>query len=144
MIRGKMSLICWWIHWFWIIVSCASASAAPISSYETISTSLKSALIQNENAFPETSSPSKFNAVSRPVALLFDSTGTDEIATGVVKFNHENNENFSKTLVQPTNQAKQENGTASLSQSNALEKSGNTDTEVLTTVLIGVTESIER
>jgi hypothetical protein len=81
-----------YLHWFWItllVLFTQSLHAAPIasSSLETISTSLKSALVQNDNSFQQTSElqQKQFSAIgSKSVPLTFETSDiADLFGSGV-------------------------------------------------------------
>lgn len=80
----------WWTHWFWITLlwliftQSTNASPIPFSSHETISTSLKSALVQNDNSFQQTSDQQKIASGSKSVPLTFETSDTDDIFGGSI------------------------------------------------------------
>lgn len=88
-----MNLMFWWTHWFWItaiIISYISATPVPLSSFETISTSLKSALVQNNNAFQQTNDQQKLPAGSKSVPLTFETSDSDDVFGGASEIDSEN------------------------------------------------------
>jgi hypothetical protein len=90
--NNKMCLVYSWQHWFWItaIIIIALTSVVtphPLSSYETLSTSLKSAaLIQsNENSFQKTNNQDKTqltSGIKSVVPLLTSETSDTEDTFG--------------------------------------------------------------
>lgn len=77
-----------WTHWFWITTALfaadhVNAAAIPLSSFETISSSLKSAsvsktsaLIQNDNAFQQPKDQQKLQLKQLP--MTFSTNGDSE------------------------------------------------------------------
>lgn len=157
-IRSKMSLVYWWTHWFWItaiIVNHISATPVPLSSYETISTSLKSALVQNDNTFQQTEDQQKVVPGSRSVPLTFETSDTDDVFGGAAVIDAENSAKNEEWLIKPVDDTtrapvhvkleKSENVpsevVASLSLPNVA-NSTNISSSQATTMLSSVTESI--
>lgn len=154
-----MTLVYWWTHWFWItaiIVNCTSVNPVPLSSYETISTSLKSALVQNENTFQQTNGQQKITAASKSVPLTFETSDTDGTFGGSGEINAENtskNQDFLPERIDlkkfPVHVQLEKNEdvpvelVASLSLPNVV-NSTNSTSQVATTMLSSVTESDER
>lgn len=153
-IRNKTSLVNSWTHWFWItaiiFASHVAATPLPMSSYETISTSLKSALIQNDNTFQSTSGQ-KVVPVSKSVPITFETSDTDDVFGGAGEIDAEaiaRNQDF---LATPSNvpepPAKTENKgnlplvVAALNLPNEVDAANKTAPHVATTVLNTVTES---
>lgn len=154
-----MSLVYWWTHWFWItaiIVNHISATPVPLSSYETISTSLKSALVQNDNTFQQTEDQQKVVPGSKSVPLTFETSDTDDVYGGVAEIDAENSAKNKEWLVKPV-----DDDTTSAPIHVKLEKAENVPTEVVvsfslpnvanstnitssqaTTMLSSVTESV--
>jgi hypothetical protein len=141
----------WWMHWFWItaiISGCISvATPVPLSSYETISTSLKSALIQNDNSFQQTSDQQKITIGSKSVPLTFETSDTDDTFGGAGEIDAEitaKNKDFSRPV--HVHLEKNENipvdVVASLSLPNVVNSTNNDTSQVATTVLSSVTESV--
>lgn len=91
--NNKMKLY-WWTHWFWITALFAHvtiSSPVPFSSLETISTSLKSALVQNDNLFQETGDQQKIASGTKiSVPLTFETSDSDDVFGGVDEVNAEN------------------------------------------------------
>lgn len=156
-----MTLVYWWTHWFWItaiIVNCTFASPVPLSSYETISTSLKSALIQNENTFQQTDGQQKATSGSRSVPLTFETSDTDGTFGGAGEVDAENTAKNKDFLSKPIDELKKipvhvqleknENVpsevVASLSLPNVVNSTNNSTSQVATTMLSSVTESAGR
>jgi len=91
----------WWNHWFWI--TCCSvllvqhqsaiyAMPASFSSLETISTSLKSALVQNENSFQQTSDQQQQQKIatgSKSAPMTFETSDTDDLHGGASEIDAE-------------------------------------------------------
>lgn len=89
----KIRFYCW-THWFWItciILSPISTVPLPLSSFETISTSLKSstslktsALIQNDNSFqkPINLEQSKFEQIKQNSMVSTLESETDSVFDG--------------------------------------------------------------
>lgn len=154
---GKMALVYWWTHWFWItaVISARNLSATPLpfSSYETISTSLKSALIQNENSFQQTGEQQKITSKSAPVT--FETSDTDDLFGGAGEIDAENTAKNKDFLTKPSDEQKSSpvhveleksenvpaDVVASLSLPNAVNSTNNSTTQVATTMLSSVTES---
>lgn len=105
-----MALVYWWTHWFWItaIISAGNTSATPtpFSSFETISTSLKSALIQNENSFQQTSDQQKITAGSKSAPVTFETSDTDDLFGGASEIDAENSAKNKDWLVKPSDELK--------------------------------------
>jgi hypothetical protein len=74
----------WYIHWFWITSLINDVTSSPItfSSLETISTSLKSALVQNDNSFQQTDNQQKILSGGKSVPLPFETSDTEDIFGG--------------------------------------------------------------
>lgn len=97
--NNKMCLVYSWQHWFWItaiIIIIALTSVVtphPLSSYETLSSSLKSAaLIQsNENSFQKTNNQDKTQLTSgiKSVPLTSETSDTDDTFGGASELNAE-------------------------------------------------------
>lgn len=111
----------WWSHWFWITTLCliytslqqqqfTQAMPIPFSSLETISTSLKSALIQNENSFQQTNDEFKIASGSKSVGvpLPFETSDTDDLFDGASEVNAENVAKTSEWLSKPNNDTNSE------------------------------------
>lgn len=100
-ISNKLTLY-WWTHWFWItalflhqmMVLSVLSSPIPFSSLETISTSLKSALVQNDNSFQQTGDQQKIASGSKSagvvVPLTFETSDTDDLFGVADEINAEN------------------------------------------------------
>lgn len=153
-----MTLVYWWSHWFWItaiIASCISATPVPLSSFETISTSLKSALVQNDNTFQQTSDQQKVTAGSKSVPLTFETSDTDDVFGGASEIDAENAAKSLDWHVKSSDELKpapvhvtlekNENVptevVSSLSLPNVVNSSSNSTSHTATTVLSSVTES---
>lgn len=154
-----MSLVYWWTHWFWItaiIVNHISATPVPLSSYETISTSLKSALVQNDNTFQKTEDQQKVLPGSKSVPLTFETSDTDDVFGGVAEIDAENSAKNKEWLVKPVDDdttistihvklEKNENipteVVASLNLPNVVNSTNITSSQA-TTMLSSVTESV--
>lgn len=99
----------WWIHWFWItalFVHVTFSSPVPFSSLETISTSLKSALVQNDNSFQQTGEQQKIASGSKiAVPLTFETSDSDGVFGGADEVNAENTAKNNDWLVKPTNKS---------------------------------------
>lgn len=138
------------MHWFWItaiISGCISATPVPLSSYETISTSLKSALIQNDNSFQQTNDQQKSTAGSKSVPLTFETSDIDDTFGGAGEIDAENsakNNDFLKPV--HVKLEKSENVpvdvVASLTLPNVVDSTNNDTSQVASTVLSSVTESV--
>jgi hypothetical protein len=135
----------WWSHWFWITaIVTSSATPVPLSSYETISTSLKSALVQNDNSFQQTNNQQKITA-GKSVPLTFEMSDTADTFGGIGEIDAENsakNNDFLKAV-----HVKSENTpvdvVASIIQSDVVNSTNNaTSSQVATTMLNSVTESV--
>ena len=148
-----MTLVYWWTHWFWIttiITRCISSTPVPLSSYETISTSLKSALIQNENSFQQTNDQQKVATGTKSVPLTFETSDTDDLFGGVSEIDAENTAKNTDWL-KPTlahvalekNVATPPEIVASLSLPNVVNSTNNSTSGAATTLLSSVTESVE-
>lgn len=102
-----MTLVYWWTHWFWItaiITCCISATPVPLSSFETISTSLKSALIQNENTFQQTSDQQKVASGTKSVPVTFETSDSDDVFGGASEIDAENTARNKEWLVKPNDE----------------------------------------
>lgn len=156
-IKHNMTLY-WWTHWFWItaimsIQTQVSASPVPFSSFETISTSLKSALIQNENSFQQTSDQQKIATGSKSVPLTFETSDIDEVFGDGLLIDSENIAKNNDFLSKPINEEipaaehiqleQNENVPSEIVASLTLPNvnSTNNSTTVSTTMLSSVTES---
>lgn len=154
-----MSLVYWWTHWFWItaiITTCRTAATpVPLSSYETISTSLKSALVQNDNSFQQTNDQQKFVAVSKSVPLTFETSDNDDVFGGASEIDAENIAKNKDWTVKPSDEMKPRavhvqletteslsDIVASLSLPNAVNSTNNSTSQLATTMLSSVTESV--
>jgi hypothetical protein len=155
-IRSKMY---WWTHWFWItaiISTCISATPLPLSSYETISTSLKSALVKTENSFqPINVDQQKIAPGSKSVPLTLETSDTDDVFGGAGESDAETAAKNKDFLVKPIDEPKPslvhvkleknenvpEEIVASLSLSNVGNSTNNSTLQVATTMLSSVTES---
>lgn len=95
----------WWTHWFWITALFAHvtlSSPVPFSSLETISTSLKSALVQNDNSFQQTGDQQKIASGGKAAApLTFETSDSDGVFGGADEVNAENIAKNDKWLVKP-------------------------------------------
>lgn len=155
-----MALVYWWMHWFWItaIISAHDISAlpTPFSSYETISTSLKSALIQNENSFQQTNDQQKITVgIVKSVPVTFETSDTDDLFGGASEIDAENAAKNKVWLIKPSDELKpafvhvklekSENApadvVASLSLPNVVNSTNNSTSQIATTMLSSVTES---
>lgn len=96
--NNRMCLEYSWQHWFWITVIFATSlisgvTSHPLSSYETLSTSLKSAaLIQSaENSFQKTNNHDKTQLTSgiKSVPLISETSDTDVTFGGASELNAE-------------------------------------------------------
>lgn len=153
MSRSKMTRVYWWTHWFWITamtLSCVAASAIPLSSFETISTSLKSALVQNDNAYQQTNEQSKLTPGTKSVPLTFETADSDDLFGGASELDAENSAKNQDWLskAEPAKDVKlthveleKAEVVASLTLPNAVNTSSNA-TQAATTMLSSVTESI--
>lgn len=147
-IRNKMTLY-WWMHWFWItaiITGCVSATPVPLSSYETISTSLKSALIQNDNSFQQTNDQQKLAVGNKSGPLTFETSDIDDTFGGAGEIDAENsakNNDFLKLVHVSLEKSENvpDDVVASLSLPNVVNSTNNDTSQVSTTVLSSVTES---
>lgn len=136
-----------WLHWFWItaIIStgCISATPVPLSSYETISTSLKSALIQNDNSFGQ----QKLTAGSKSVPLTFETSDTEDTFGGAAEIDAETSAK-NNDFLNPVHVSLEKNENvpveivASLSLPNVVNSTNNDTSQVATTMLSSVTESV--
>lgn len=155
-IRSKTSLVYWWTHWFWItaiICGHVSATPLPMSSYETISTSLKSALIQNDNTFQSAAGQQKVVPAGKPVPITFQTSDTDDVFGGAGEIDAEaiaRNQDFlvtpSSVTKSPAEVKTSENlpslVVAALNLPNVVaDTANNTAPHVATTMLNTVTES---
>jgi hypothetical protein len=88
-----MKTFYWWNHWFWITLVwfvtmshqeqlSTLATPIPFSSFETISTSLKSALVQNDNSFQQNSDQQKIGVGSKNVPMSFETSDVDDLHGG--------------------------------------------------------------
>lgn len=145
-IRNKMTLY-WWMHWFWITTITAgftSANAVPLSSYETISTSLKSALVQNDNSFQQTNEQQKISTGSKSVPMTFETSDIDETFGGAGEIDAENsakNIDFLKPVHVKLEKSENipDDVVASII---GLNSTNNSTTQAASTVLSSVTESV--
>jgi hypothetical protein len=97
--NNKMCLVYSWQHWFWItaiiiiIALTSDVTPHPLSSYETLSTQLKSAaLIQsNENSFQKTNNQDKTQLTSgiKSVPLTSETSDTEDTFGGASELNAE-------------------------------------------------------
>lgn len=155
-----MSLVYWWTHWFWItaiIVHSIAATPVPLSSYETISTSLKSALIQNDNSFQQTNGQQKIAVGSKSIPLTFE-TSDSEVLIGIgSEIDSENIAKNQDWLVKPSEELQPKSivhvkldesenvpaeVVASLSLPNVVNSTKNSTSQAATTMLSSVTESV--
>lgn len=91
-LSNKMTLY-WWTHFFWITAFSTHmvlSSPIPFSSLETISTSLKSALVQNDNSFQQTGDQQKITSGKSVVPLTFETSDTDDVFGVADQINAEN------------------------------------------------------
>lgn len=106
--NNKMTLY-WWTHWFWITALFAHvtlSAPAPFSSLETISTSLKSALVQSDNSFQQTGDQQKISSGSKAVAPLPSETSDSDDLFGVAdEINAENIAKNNDWLRKPNNKS---------------------------------------
>ncbi len=74
-------ILYWWTHWFWITTLFIQTFSSPIpfSSLETISTSLKSALVQNDNSFQKSGDLQKMSGNKIAVPLTFETSDLDDV-----------------------------------------------------------------
>ena len=147
--RNKMCLVYWWTHWFWITaisISCVSSTPLPLSSYETISTSLKSALVQNENTFQSTNDQQKVAVGIKSVPLTFETSDTDDTFGGSSEIDSETIARNKEFLVVPPptseTKASEVESISSLSLPNAANSTNNASSQASTTMLSSVTESV--
>lgn len=102
--NNKMTLY-WWTHWFWITALYSHVTVSlpvPFSSLETISTSLKSALVQNDNSFQQTGEQQKIATGSKvAVPLTFETSDSDGVFGGADEVNAENIAKNDDWLVKP-------------------------------------------
>lgn len=77
----------------------AMSVPASFSSLETISTSLKSALVQNDNSFQQTSDQQKIATGSKSVPLTFETSDTDDLHAGASEIDAEKLAKSSEWLV---------------------------------------------
>lgn len=138
------------MHWFWItaiITGCISATPVPLSSYETISTSLKSALIQNDNSFQQTNDQQKIAVGTKSVPLTFETSDTDDTFGGAAEIDAENSAK-NKDFLRPVHVSLEKNENvpveivASLSLPSVVNSTNNDTSQVATTMLSSVTESV--
>lgn len=89
----KMTLY-WWTHFFWVTAFSTHmmvlSSPIPFSSLETISTSLKSALVQNDNSFQQTGDQQKITSGKSVVPLTFETSDSDDLFGVADQINAEN------------------------------------------------------
>jgi hypothetical protein len=111
----KMKTFYWWNHWFWITAGwlalislqqqpqSTQAMPIPFSSLETISTSLKSSLVQNDNSFQQTNDQQKVATGSKSAAaaapMTFETSDTDDLHGGASELEAEK---ASEWLVKPS------------------------------------------
>lgn len=91
-ISNKMTLY-WWTHFFWvtaITTQMVLSSPIPFTSLETISTSLKSALVQNDNSFQQTGDQQKITSGKSVVPLTFETSDSDDLFGVADQINAEN------------------------------------------------------
>lgn len=148
-----MSLVYWWTHWFWVTaltISAVSAGAIPLSSFETISTSLKSALVPSDNTFQPTNEQSKLTAGSKSVPLTFETADSDDLFGGVGELDAENSAKNQEWLSKPESEKETKpvhvelekaEVVASLTLPNVVNSTSNSS-QIATTMLSSVTESI--
>jgi hypothetical protein len=145
-INNKMTLY-WWMHWFWITaITAGMVNPAPLSSYETISTSLKSALVQNDNSFQQTNDQQKVATGSKSVPLTFETSDIDDTFGGAGEIDAENsakNSDFAKPVHVSLEKSENipEEVVAAITLPNAVNSTNNATSQVATTVLSSVTES---
>jgi hypothetical protein len=145
-INNKMTLY-WWMHWFWITsITAGLATPVPLSSYETISTSLKSALVQSDNSFQQTNDQQKIATGSKSVPLTFETSDIDDTFGGAGEIDAETsakNNDFLKPVHVKLEKSENipENIVASISLPNAVNSTKNATSQVATTMLSSVTES---
>ncbi|CRK89692.1 CLUMA_CG003449, isoform A [Clunio marinus] len=157
--RSNMTLVYWWTHWFWvttIIISCSSSTAVPVTSFETISTSLKSALIQNDNSFQETVNDQQKLATSdKSVPMTLETSDTEDVFGGTEEIAAENSAKNNDWLEKPTTttEVKPVDGSlekneniipevvASLTLTNVINSTNNSSSQN-TTMLSSVTEEV--
>lgn len=155
-----MSLVYWfWKHWFWItaiITCCISATPVPLSSFETISTSLKSALTQNENTFQPAIDRQKVATGTKSVPLTFETSDTDDVFGGASEIDAENIAKNREWLVKPNDELQkmlvhvevERDGkiptevTPSIDPQPPVNNTNNSTSSVATTMLTSVTESV--
>lgn len=75
---------------------------ASFSSLETISTSLKSALVQNDNSFQQTNEQQKIATGSKSVPMTFETSDTDDLHGGASEIDVEKIAKTSDWLVKPS------------------------------------------
>lgn len=104
----------WWNHWFWITwfstflllqqqhQSVIYAMPMSFSSFETISTSLKSALVQNDNSFQQTNEQQKIATGSKSVPLTFETSDTDDLHGGASEIDVEKISKTNEWLAKPS------------------------------------------
>lgn len=111
-VHNRMKKFYWWNHWFWITAvwltfisskqQSIQAMPIPFSSLETISTSLKSALVQNDNTFQQTNDQQKIATGSKSVnaaPMPFETSDTDDLHGGASELE---SEKVAEWLVKPT------------------------------------------
>lgn len=158
-IRSNMTLVYWWTHWFWvtaIMMRGISATPVPLSSYETISTSLKSALVQNDNTFQQASGQPKVTAGSKSVPLTFETSDSDSVFGGAGEIDAESIAKNTEWLSKPgevvettpmhdklgSNETTPGEIVAALSLPN-INSTNNSTSQTTTTLLSSVTETAE-
>lgn len=103
----------WWTHWFWItalLVHVNLSSPVPFSSLETISTSLKSALVQNDNSFQQTGDQQKIVPGSKSVVpLTFETSDSDDLFGIASELDTENVAKNSDWLSKPSEEMNDSN-----------------------------------
>ncbi|CAG9801684.1 unnamed protein product [Chironomus riparius] len=114
----------WWNHWFWITCcfmllveqqhqSAIYAMPASFSSLETISTSLKSALVQNDNSFQLTNDQQqKISTGSKSAPLTFETSDTDDLRVGASEIDVEKIVKTSEWLSEKHNTKNESSNTA--------------------------------
>lgn len=105
----------WWNHWFWITCTVllvqqhhqsaiyAMPMPASFSSLETISTSLKSALVQNDNSFQQTNDQQqKIATGSKSAPMTFETSDMDDLHGGASEIDVEKIAKTSEWLIKPS------------------------------------------
>jgi hypothetical protein len=127
----------WWTHWFWITALLAHvnlSSPVPFSSLETISTSLKSALVQNDNSFQQTGDQQKIVPGSKSVApLTFETSDSDDLFGIASEMDAENIAKNSDWLSKPS-----ETNDSNINRSESTEKPKVKLEQNLSTMPVGV------